>query len=486
VARRALRILFLLILLSLVLCCKTDTPTSENVLGFQEHLDDIIPDLLDRYSVPGLGVALIRNGQVQWIRHWGYADLDRQTPMTSQTRFRVESISKPITAWGILALKDQGLINLWDPVAVHLSHWPSNSKDAITDSVTIDQLLSQRSGLALGTIGEEYAPGEAMPDLPTYLNRESKWFQAPGTGFSYSNVGFNWLQALIESKTGQSFDGYLQAQLFDPLRMTEATFSIKQSPDPLLATGYDLDGRAVPQYYYPAQASGGLRATVADIATFAAAVEKQDLELFRAANQELLLEPLSTELGVYGWVADAYGRGHFLETLSTGTLAAWHGGQGHGWMSHLHMIPETGDAIVILTNSQRSWPLISTILSDWSDDLGYGRVKMSRIATGYWVFEIITVLLAVLTLSLLTLIMRAWYRKQLLWDPAGVIHSTGRFTIVMIALTVLGLLLWSALQPYLMISSVFPGISTVAGWILAGLTIVLLLRSLFHGQPDPT
>ncbi len=65
--------------------------------------------------------------------------------------------------------------------------------------------------------------------------------------------------------------------------------------------------------------------------------------------------------GLFGFAADAYGFRHFIETLPDRRRAVWHGGQGHGWMTHFHAIPESGDGIVILTNSQRSWPFMSRV-----------------------------------------------------------------------------------------------------------------------------
>jgi hypothetical protein len=78
-------------------------------------------------------------------------------------------------------------------------------------------------------------------------------------------------------------------------------------------------------------------------------------------------------------VAEGYALGHFTETLSDGRSAVWHGGQGYRWMTHVHIVPETGDAIVLPANSQRAWPLFAQILRAWSGSLGVAPVRMSRI-----------------------------------------------------------------------------------------------------------
>src|SRR5690606_26332007 len=120
------------------------------------------------------------------------------------------------------------------------------------------------------------------------------------------------------------------------------------------ATGYDLRGAPVPPYVYPVRASGGLLATVDDVARFVAAsmttpgARTSPVLAIESVHQ--LHVPRVRIAGLYWFVADAYGAGHFTEELRDGRLAVWHGGQGHGWMSHFHAVPEAGDGIVILTN----------------------------------------------------------------------------------------------------------------------------------------
>ena len=92
--------------------------------------------------------------------------------------------------------------------------------------------------------------------------------------------------------------------------------------------------------------------------------------------------PVSENIGIYGLVFDAYGLGYYIETLPNGKLAVAHGGQGTGIMTHFHAVPETGDAFVILTNSQRSWPFIARLLSDWAQWRGFPSVGMGRMVLG--------------------------------------------------------------------------------------------------------
>lgn len=142
----------------------------------------------------------------------------------------------------------------------------------------------------------------------------------------------------------------------------------------------DLRGRAVAPYVYRGRASGGLHAAAADIARFAtASMHGSRQSVLSNAGVEALHRPVVAVGGLFGFAADGYGLGHFTETLSDGRRAVWHGGQGFGWMSHLHLVPASGDGIVIIADSQRAWPLFAVILREWSHDLGVDPVGMTRV-----------------------------------------------------------------------------------------------------------
>jgi CubicO group peptidase (beta-lactamase class C family) len=87
-------------------------------------------------------------------------------------------------------------------------------------------------------------------------------------------------------------------------------------------------------------------------------------QVLKQENIDLLYEPMVGDLGMYGLVFDGYGLGYYMEDLSGAKKAVSQRGQETGWMMHFHSVPETGDGIVILTNSQCSWPFIAFILSD--------------------------------------------------------------------------------------------------------------------------
>jgi CubicO group peptidase (beta-lactamase class C family) len=299
---------------------------------FSNYLDGRINRLMNHYGVPGVSIALVHYGKLVWSAAYGYADLERDRKMSVNTVYRVESISKSVTAWGIMKLVEQGLIDLDEPVQQYLSSWELPESKYSEQMVTVRRLLSHSAGMPLGSIGEEleYAPQSDLPSSRDYLTHEAQVIREPGSGFLYSNVGFNLLELLIEEVTGRDFKEYMAEEVLIPLGMHNSSFAWNEKLHVLMARGYDLKGKPVPPYVYPVNASGGLLAPVEDIARFVSAGmtgSYYSADVLLEEGSILQIHTREVDIpGIYGFVADSYGFGHFIETLSDGRQAIWHGG----------------------------------------------------------------------------------------------------------------------------------------------------------------
>lgn len=450
---------------------------------FIEHLDQNIPALMDDYFIPGVSVMIIKGGEPLWSQVYGSADIEHNRKMAGDAIFRVESISKPVTAWGVMKLAERGLINLDDPVQQYLRNWTLPESEYNLSEVTIRRLLSNSAGMSLGTVGEEYSPHSERPSLWQYLTKEAHLAYEPGSKFQYSNPGFNLLELLIEEVTGRDFSKYMQDEVLIPLQMNNSSFNWNEEWSSRVPVGYDLEGNPVSPYVYPYKASGGLLADIEDIARFAIAEITTDLNnertiLSKQSIQHILTPQIKTS-GMFGFVADAYGFGHFIETLPDGSKAFWHGGQGHGWMTHFHGVPETGDGIVILTNSQRSWPLMGYILKDWSSWRGFGPVKFSRISIAIPALSIIIGLIFLAAL---------WRGVQVIYELAvgkrkmslsSIFFTKIRGAEFLLWILIAAGLVWAVTRDYLFLTSIFPFQAVWLGWGLLLLSIVLLASVLF-------
>lgn len=455
---------------------------------FAAYLDRRIPSLMDDYDIPGVIFALVDSGKPVRMDAYGYADLEADRKMTVDTICRVESISKSLTAWGVMKLVEQGRIDLDTPVQEYIASWEFPKTRYSVESVTPGLLLSGSAGLPLGTIGVHYPPtAQDIPTLKERLSEEAVLLQEPGSRFFYSNAGYYLLELLIEEVTGRDFAEYMEEEVLLPLEMTHSSFTWRESFDPPVPNGYDGKGNPIPVYVYPAKASGGLFSTVEDVALFAIAgmtgFSDRGQRVLNTKSIETIYTPQIELSGYYRIVFDTYGLGHFIETLPNGMKAVSHGGQGSGWMTHFHSVPETGDAIVIFSNSQRSWPFFAYILRDWARWNGFSSVGFAgiiRARTVFWI--LIAVLFFVVQLQVWRLA-DGLFSGTRRFAPLSGGRRGLRIVEIVSALGIASALGWIVTREYFFLNSVFP---IASGWLWIALllsAVVLLLSAMMLHTP---
>ena len=191
---------------------------SEPVEDIIADLESYIPEYMHENDIPGVAIALIQDGEVVWTEGFGVANTLTRQPVSAETLFEVASNSKVVTAYVALRLVDQGLLSLDEPLNAYLPEpWlpPSEYRDAIT----LRHVLSHSSGLGHGT-----------------PSRDNLF--APGRGYSYSAVGFQYLQVVIEQVTGQSLEQVAQELVFTPLGMSSGSFINRAGYIPLTSNGH--------------------------------------------------------------------------------------------------------------------------------------------------------------------------------------------------------------------------------------------------------
>lgn len=453
--------------------------------SFTSYIDTRIQESMKKYNIPGATLALIKSGETVWVQAYGSADLETGRKMTVDTYVRVQSISKPVTAWGIMKLVEEGQIDLDTPIVQYIKNWKFPQSEFEENEITARQLLSHTAGLPIGDFYNYFSPVDDLPTLEESLSKEAVPMMEPGMAFSYSNTGFNLLELLIEEVTGRDFAEYMSKEILIPLGMNHSSFEWSENLQPAVPFGYNLNGEAISVYVYPEKGSGGLFSTVSDIATFVSAGMpgfSQSQKVLNAQSIHQLYTPAITRLGVYNLVFSSYGLGYYLENLSNGNQAISHGGQGTGWMTHFHSVPETGDGIVILTNSQRSWPFIANILREWSEWNDFAPIGMSRILTGQkviWAFSGLN--LIIVYWQILPLAGGLYQKKLVPVVPTRNSHFS-HFIRLGLSIIITAALLWNKSQTYSFISSVFP---VAANWLeisLFALALSSLLSAIFTSK----
>jgi CubicO group peptidase (beta-lactamase class C family) len=318
-------------------------------------------------TVPGLAVALVRHGRVAWARGYGLADPAARAPVTAATRFQAASLSKPVTAWGVLRLVEQGRIGLDEPVTGRLRRWRPPASPFDPEGITVRRLLSHTAGLSVhGYAGQR--SGEPPPPLAASLSGEAtgsfpvELLQAPGQGWLYSGGGYGVLQLLVEELTGLPFAAFMRRQVLAPLGMTASGFRWRRTA--ATARPHDRRGARIPDFAFAEQAAAGLVTTAPDLARFVAAAlpgpegEPPGRGVLRPASVALAL---AAAPGTDG----RWGLGYGLGLLPCGDLLAYHEGANRGWRAGLALLPERRAGIVALANGDTGGDAIDAVVQRW-------------------------------------------------------------------------------------------------------------------------
>jgi len=297
--------------------------------------------------VPGVAVAVVHGRRPVWSGSFGTAPA---------TVFQAGSISKTIAASAVLALAEDGVVDLDAPVSRYLTSWrlPAGSPDP--DRVTLRRLLSHTAGIDtpgyLGVPADQPLPSTAQ-SLAGAATGGVPVRQAERAGsYAYSGGGFTIAQQVVEDVTREPFAAVVQREVLTPLGMAASGYdcTTSASPGPRDAGGHLASGAAAPRYRYAEAAAAGLCTTAGDLARFAVWLGSSDP---RAVTMR---RPAGGTGGRYGLGTELMGGG-----------TAGHPGVNRGFHAELLADPDAGAALVVLTDGDRGKDVLDAVLHAWHD-----------------------------------------------------------------------------------------------------------------------
>ena len=199
------------------------------------ELDAFFVKLAASGNPPGLSAAVVKDGRLVYNRAFGYADGPRSIKAVPETVYHWWSMTKIPTVVAILQLREQGKLNLDDPVTRHLPWFNVNYPSDGSPVVTIRHLLQHSSGLPdtmpsmISWIHYDDAPRDQTRLVKTWLPEFNTLKFTPGTNALYSNFNYMVLGAIIESASGQSYEEYIIMHIMQPLRMSQTGFVYSSS-----------------------------------------------------------------------------------------------------------------------------------------------------------------------------------------------------------------------------------------------------------------
>ncbi|SIO13992.1 CubicO group peptidase, beta-lactamase class C family [Parasphingorhabdus marina DSM 22363] len=325
--------------------------------------------IIDEESDGNIAMTYIRQGKMVSSHYQSAGE-----PVGPDTVFQVASLSKWISAWGVMALVEDGKLDLDAPVSQYLTRWQLPQGAFDNDGVTVRRLLSHTAGLddGLGYAGfDRAADVQSLEDSLTRASDASpgkngvvRVASEPGSQWEYSGGGYTLLQLLIEEVSGQSFGTFMQQRIFGPLGMEHSGFDHDAAMALGLAENYDANGRTEPLKRFTSLAATSLYTTAHDLTLFVQAQSPQtSAGQTRILSDKTLREmrkPHGAQLG-----ADIWGLGTMLYAANNqGDFIIGHDGNNEPAInSSVRLDPDTGDGIVIL---QTGNPLLATRLAgEW-------------------------------------------------------------------------------------------------------------------------
>jgi D-alanyl-D-alanine carboxypeptidase len=321
-------------------------------LGDAEHLVACVQVFMDKYEIPGLAMAVAREGELVFNHGFGWADVEEEIPVDTNSLFRIASVSKPITAVGVLKLIEKEELALDDLVfgkrglLAKLVRKPKGR----AGEVTVEHLLRHTAGEPWGNSGSApmFRWESSGAELIRTVHQEVLLEQEPGTVYSYSNFGYCLLGRVIEEVTGDDYDEWILEHVLEPCgagSMQIGTMGKRRRPDREV-TYYDAEGKVAPEFGIARMdAHGGWIATAEDLVRFAMAVDGLDApsELLEAETRADMLRPTFEDNGyAMGWSVNRYGN-------------HWHTGSLPGTASMLG-VTQDGTCWAILVNKRADAP----------------------------------------------------------------------------------------------------------------------------------
>lgn len=346
-------LLFLICLLT-TLCESSGQEIPEKELT--SKLDSYIQQVMEKFDIPGMTVAVTKGDQIIYTGSFGVRDLNTKEPMKPEYLFHMASVSKPFVATAIMQLVERGKMNLDEPVVTYLPYF--KLADERYKDITIRQMLNHTSGMPDVDDYEWDKPQYDEGAAERYVRslKDEKMIASPGERWQYSNMAFDALGDVIAKVSGQPFEIYVKENILRPLGMTESTFLRKETTPELRTTPHVWKLHPVVTDVYPYNRrhapSSTLNSSVIEMSKWALAnLNKGELNgkrILDAKSYELLWGP-SARVNDQSQVGLSWFLGNYRETSTVS-----HGGGDTGYRSHCTLLPEKDIGVILASNYDRT------------------------------------------------------------------------------------------------------------------------------------
>ncbi len=334
-----------------------------------------LADRMKFYKIPGVSVAVINNGKIEWVKGYGVQEIGGHKSVTPETLFQAASISKPIAAMAMLRLVQENKLNLNEDVNAKLISWRVPENDFTKEQkVTLRGLLSHSASITVSGF-RGYAADERVPSILQILDGAApansmpiRVDGLPNKDFRYAGGGYVIVQKLAEDVTQKPFPNFMQEEVLEKINMTHSTYR-QTLPKELwtsAAVGHKSDGAKIEGNWYthPELAAAGVWTTPSDLANFAIEIQKSKSgRSNRVLSVEMVNEMLKPQIG--GW-------GLGLELRGKNQSARFgHAGGNEGYKCLMVAYNDSGQGAVVMTNSDNGNAVAEEIMRSIAKEYGW-------------------------------------------------------------------------------------------------------------------
>jgi CubicO group peptidase (beta-lactamase class C family) len=321
-------------------------------------------------QAPSIAVAIAKDGKIVWEQGFGWADREKRTPAGEHTMYSLASISKPITATGLMTLVQAGKIDLDHPVNEYLGNANLRGRAGDAAEATVRRVANHSSGLPLHYqffyADEPYRP----PSMDETILRYGNLVTVPGEKYEYSNLGFGILDYAIARVSGRPYEDFMREEVFLKLGTTHTSVGIGPGLEQYEAVRYGSDGLPIPFYDFDHRGASAIYSSAHDLVRFGLFHLKAHLPDQKAILADSSIDAMHLSTMRTGNNA-GYGIGWATVDRPDGYQVISHTGGMGGVATTLRLIPSEKLAVVVLCNAGVPLPhriadeILAVLLPKW-------------------------------------------------------------------------------------------------------------------------
>lgn len=332
-----------LLLTTLIICC--EEPNDQSI---EDILDDI-KQAVENGEYPSFAYTVVVDGKIQMEGAFGWANIENHTAAHAHTMYSLASISKPITATGLMILVERGLIDLDKPVNDYLGKAKVNVRVGDPNDVTVKRVAQHTAGLPLFFHFFFEDEPYRRPSMDETIRKYGNVVYQPGDLYQYSNLGYGILDYVIERVSGKTYPAFLRDEVFIPLNMKNSAVLTPDTYSGNEAVRYNNDKKPIPFYDFDHRGASAVYASAHDMALYGLFHLGHLQEGQTRILNENSLHTMHSEVNRFGNYTIGWGT-----WKHKGMQVLQHSGGMGGVRTLLTLVPEMDAAIALLTNCENN------------------------------------------------------------------------------------------------------------------------------------